>query len=62
MTWKEVADIINQRMTTNELSKFARVDIPSENGVWTTEKCIQLVKDTFGIWTFVVGDCGEGED
>ncbi len=55
MNWAEVAEIIRTRMRQDEQQEVARVDIADPNGVYTTEKAIKLVRDTFGIWTFVMG-------
>lgn len=55
MNWSEVTAIINERMSRDERSEIARIDVKSENSIWITEKAIKLVKDTFGVWTFVIG-------
>lgn len=61
MKWSEVAEIIRSKMTKAEEDEIARIDIVSPDGVYVTEMAIKLVKDTFGVWTFVIGG-GDDDD
>ena len=62
MKWAEVAEIVQTRMKADEQQEIARVDIVNPNGIYTTEKAIKLVKDTFGVWTFVIGGGNDDPD
>lgn len=55
MNWAEVARIIETKMSCEDRAETARVDIHKEDSVWVTEMAIKLIKDTYGVWTFVVG-------
>jgi hypothetical protein len=60
MRWTEVATIILERMSRLERDETARIDIPTADGRYLTETAIKLVKDTFGIWSFVI-DSSSGD-
>lgn len=61
MTWNEVAAIILSKMNEDEGRETARIDIQNEGGAWVTERAIKLVKDTFGVWTFVISGGNDDE-
>ena len=61
MKWSEVATIINQRMSAAERDQIARVDVPNPNGITITEIAVKLVKDTFGIWSFITGGADDDD-